>query len=368
MATPLAATFLGLLLVHNLLPGACRWRSAEGVGTARSPQGPTGTTAPPAWPRPTARACSGASLAAAMPAAAAHGRGCDRPCGTDRPGAASPAREATAASTAAAATGSGRWRRLPPRRPSAGRRACWLARRCRSSQLTAATDATATATEEEVGPIGRYVRGDGSDGTIVLTDGDDIFVGGDGDEHVVGGAGDDYLDGAGGDDQLEGGAGDDTLSAAAATTSSTAVPGDDQLDGGTGDDRLLGGSRRRPAAGRRRRRLPERRLGHRPARGRDRQRDPGPGRRPRRGDRARPRHRRGRQRHGGRGRQLRRQPRRGPAPGTGGRATFVLGRADVGHLPAGRRRLPPADRSRHREHPPGGQPARTTSSATTGPA
>ena len=133
------------------------------------------------------------------------------------------------------------------------------------------------------GPIGRYVRGDGSDGTVVLTDGDDIFVGGDGNEHVIGGAGDDYIDGAGGDDRLEGGTGDDTLLGGAVTTArgqcgrrpARRRHGDDccrgcrrrHLQGGGGND-------------------PERRPGHRPSRRRDGQRDPGPGRRTRRGDRA----------------------------------------------------------------------------------
>ena len=75
----------------------------------------------------------------------------------------------------------------------------------------------------------------------MLTDGDDIFVGSDGDEHVVGGAGDDYLDGAGGDDRLEGGTGDDTLLGGSGNDLLEGQAGDDLLDGGIGDDQLLGG-------------------------------------------------------------------------------------------------------------------------------
>ena len=102
-------------------------------------------------------------------------------------------------------------------------------------------EAAGPADAEDVGPIGRYVHGDGSDGTTVLTSGDDIFVGSDGNEHVVGGAGDDYIDGAGGDDHLEGGTGDDTLLGGSGDDLLEGGAGDDLLDGGTGDDTLLGG-------------------------------------------------------------------------------------------------------------------------------
>ncbi|MFO1047636.1 MAG: hypothetical protein U1E52_07030 [Geminicoccaceae bacterium] len=105
----------------------------------------------------------------------------------------------------------------------------------------AEAEAPSPADAEDVGPIGRYVQGDGSDGTTVLTSGDDIFIGSDGNEHVVGGAGDDYIDGAGGDDHLEGGSGDDTLLGGSGDDLLEGGMGDDLLDGGTGDDVLLGG-------------------------------------------------------------------------------------------------------------------------------
>jgi hypothetical protein len=108
-----------------------------------------------------------------------------------------------------------------------------LAASAETPALPAIGDTSEPSTEEDVGPIGRYVRGDGTDGEVVLTDGDDIFVGGDGDEHVLGGAGDDYIDGAGGDDHLEGQAGDDTLLGGS---------GNHFLNGGTGIDRLAGGT------------------------------------------------------------------------------------------------------------------------------
>ncbi|MFZ1430082.1 MAG: calcium-binding protein, partial [Geminicoccaceae bacterium] len=103
-------------------------------------------------------------------------------------------------------------------------------------------ETTAAAPDEDVGPIGRYVRGDGSDQTVVLTDADDIFVGSDADEHVLGLGGDDRLDGAGGDDWLEGGAGQDTLLGGSGDDLVDGGSGDDRLDGGIGDDRLLGGT------------------------------------------------------------------------------------------------------------------------------
>lgn len=99
---------------------------------------------------------------------------------------------------------------------------------------------TPAAPDEDVGPIGHYVQGDGTDQTVVLTDADDIFVGSDGDEHVLGLGGDDRLDGAGGDDWLEGGAGQDTLLGGSGDDLLDGGSGDDRLDGGSGDDRLLG--------------------------------------------------------------------------------------------------------------------------------
>ncbi len=98
------------------------------------------------------------------------------------------------------------------------------------------------AQDEVVGPIGRYVQGDGTDRTVVLTDADDTFIGSDGNEHVIGGGGDDYLDGAGGDDHLEGGSGNDVLLGGTGNDVLEGGSGDDRLDGGLGDDILAGGS------------------------------------------------------------------------------------------------------------------------------
>ena len=131
---------------------------------------------------------------------------------------------------------------LRSKRPQPGLPACRPARSCRSCRSWPRLRTTTDSTEEQVGPIGRYVRGDGSDGTVVLTDDDDIFVGSDGDEHVIGGAGDDYLDGAGGDDHLEGGTGDDTLLGGSGDDLLEGGAGDDLLDGGIGNDQLQGGA------------------------------------------------------------------------------------------------------------------------------
>ena len=155
----------------------------------------------------------------------------------------SPVAEVTAATVAAG--GRHHCRRVAGRRrrrPRPGQAALPGGHELPALPQLAEAEPTTAPTEEDVGPIGRYVRGDGSDGKVVLTDGDDIFVGGDGDEHVVGGAGDDYLDGAGGDDQLEGGTGDDTLLGGSGDDLLEGQAGDDLLDGGIGDDRLLGGA------------------------------------------------------------------------------------------------------------------------------
>ena len=188
----------------------------------------------------------------------------------------------------------------------------------------------------------------------MLTDGDDIFVGGDGNEHVIGGAGDDYLDGAGGDDHLEGGTGDDTLLGGGGDDLLEGQAGDDLLDGGIGDDSCSGGSGDDQLLG---------------GGGNDFL-NGGSGI-----DRL----------EGGTGNEILVLADVRDAvtefglgidqggndtvvvadsygaslatalSGTGGRATFVLGRPDIAHFPDRRRRLPPADRPRHREHPAGGQ-------------
>ena len=237
MATPLAATFLGLLLVQNFLPAhAAGSNQADPAGA--QPNGPEAGDGPGGLGDPTKASLPAHGLAVGVPLAAAAGDGLIDPAALTRlSGLSGP--EITAATVAAGAAPS-----AVPSPAAAAAPAAWSSGLQGGTELPALpqlAETSETSTEEEVGPIGRYVRGDGSDGKVVLTDGDDIFVGSDGDEHVVGGAGDDYLDGAGGDDRLEGGTGDDTLLGGSGNDLLEGQAGDDLLDGGIGDDQLLGG-------------------------------------------------------------------------------------------------------------------------------
>ena len=240
MATPLAATFLGLLLVQNFLPAHA---SGLGQGDRDGVQPPQTNAGDGAVDLGTASASPvpAGGAAGAMPAVAISAGGVIDPAALTRLTQLSGG-EVTTASTG---TGGATMGALPtpPDAPAVwGSGLQGAMGYPELPQLAATTAPTDTTTEENVGPIGRYVRGDGSDGKVVLTDGDDIFVGSDGDEHVIGGAGDDYLDGAGGDDRLEGGLGDDTLLGGSGNDLLEGGAGDDFLDGGLDDDRLLGGT------------------------------------------------------------------------------------------------------------------------------
>lgn len=241
LATPLAATFLGLLLVQNFLPA-----QAAGFGPGASdgtlPAGSNTSDGVFDNGATTASLALAQALSAAMPSVAATAGGAIDPAALTRLAALSGTNLVVGATATNAASGAG----VVPAPPEAP--AAWSSGLQGGMglpelpQLAETTETTGTASEDEVGPIGRYVRGDGSDGKIVLTNGDDIFVGSDGNEHVVGGAGDDYLDGAGGDDHLEGGIGDDTLLGGSGNDLVEGGAGNDLLDGGIGDDRLLGGA------------------------------------------------------------------------------------------------------------------------------
>ena len=237
LATPLAATFLGLLLVHNLLPAHAAG-PAVGEGGDGPPEPADGGEAEPGL------------SAIAAPSALGAAMGAHAVLGTT--GAAVEVGALTGAEGLAGlriATGG-----VAPAQATAGVAGAAVAAPGTAAGMAVAGAAEIAlpdlgldladdgAVEEEVGPIGRFVRGDGSDGTVLLTDGDDTFIGSDGDEQVIGGAGDDYLDGAGGDDQLAGGTGDDTLLGGSGDDLLQGGAGDDLLDGGTDDDTLLGGS------------------------------------------------------------------------------------------------------------------------------
>lgn len=238
-AMPLTASFLGLLLVQGLQPVAAAEAQPPGGPGAATDGVPPGTVddralahadsslAAPIVPVGTAAVSATGSLLDTSGLTHVDHGGFVAIAETDPPAAADglhgPPTMTTVATPAAVTFGDG-------------------ATALTLDWPSSAETATAAAPEEDVGPIGRYVRGDGTDQTVVLTDADDIFVGSDGKEHVLGQGGDDRLDGAGGDDWLEGGAGQDTLLGGSGDDLVDGGSGDDRLDGGSGDDRLLGGA------------------------------------------------------------------------------------------------------------------------------
>ena len=237
LATPLAASFLGLLMVQSLQPAHAAPAAQPGGDTPTMPDDAVagGIDAPLAHADPTlppaitpgAHVAAGGvgaiDLSGAGPFAEVAGLDAGSGYELAAVGTATPALDHGPAAAAA-------WAGLPASTALA----------VELPQLASATDTTGTG--EELGPIGRYVRGDGSDATVTLTDADDIFIGSDGNEHVLGQAGDDHLDGAGGNDHLEGGSGDDTLLGGSGNDLLEGNSGDDLLDGGSGDDVLAGGA------------------------------------------------------------------------------------------------------------------------------
>jgi Ca2+-binding RTX toxin-like protein len=239
LATPLAASFLGLLMVQTLQPAQAAAGTQPAGSAADAPPDP-GLSVADALP-----AHGTASLPPAVgpdaPAAAAAGGGMvdlgavGQFTDVASLGSASPyqlsASGTQAPVLALAMAAPATWAGLP----STTTLAMELPT---SASVTAGT----TAGGEEVGPIGTYVRGDGSDATVTLTDANDIFIGSDGNEHVLGQAGDDYLDGAGGNDHLEGGSGNDVLLGGTGNDFLEGNTGNDVLDGGSGNDVLAGGA------------------------------------------------------------------------------------------------------------------------------
>jgi Ca2+-binding RTX toxin-like protein len=109
--------------------------------------------------------------------------------------------------------------------------------------LPSAASAPSPAGEDaDLANLGDYVRGGDEDQTIVLTEKDDVFLGGDGNETVLGQGGNDQLAGGGGDDVLDGGAGNDQLAGGSGNDQLAGGSGDDQLAGGSGNDVLAGGT------------------------------------------------------------------------------------------------------------------------------
>jgi hypothetical protein len=108
------------------------------------------------------------------------------------------------------------------------------------------------------GPGADQITGTPGDDRLSGGDGDDNFIGGDGDDTLNGGlgnddlegnagedeiygeAGNDYIDGAEGNDAIEGGDADDTLVGGEANDTMNGGLGNDELAGGVGDDILFG--------------------------------------------------------------------------------------------------------------------------------
>lgn len=242
-ATPLAATFLGLLVVQGFRPAAAAAPDgAEEPGGGPGEGGPatlTGERAPPAGlgsvPVPPAAAVAPGSILAA-------GSVID-PLALTR--LAGEARFAEAPAPPVAAAGVGQPPDLPAAPGAAGpvelAPGAALDLALPQAPDLAAPEPVPTG-DEDLANLGAHVRGGSEDQTLELTDKDDVFLGGEGDETVAGLGGDDQLAGGGGDDVLDGGAGDDRLDGGAGDDSLVGGTGGDRLTGGSGDDRLTGGA------------------------------------------------------------------------------------------------------------------------------
>lgn len=234
VATPLTATFLGLLLVQSLQPAfADEVAPAGGGGGGDDGLGTAETAGSPAAEAGRAAGFAGAP-AIAPGSILAMGGLIDPAALTRLSGDARFAEPATApvSTTTAAGEEPG-----VPMTPAAVELSGGVPSVEVALPSLAATDAAAggdglATGDEDLENLGEYQRGTDEDRTVVLTPKDDVYLGGKGDEHVIGGAGDDQLSG-GGDDVLEGGADEDRLAGGS---------GDDRLEGGTGDDQLAGGS------------------------------------------------------------------------------------------------------------------------------
>ena len=249
LTTPLAATFLGMLLVHSFRPALAG--EAEAMGQADgSAATATGAVAAGSATQATAQA----GLAAFVPAMAAG----------------SVLSAGSIIDPAALTRLSGEARFAEPLVPTTGQDTVAtpaLAETAATPEAVpslladggdyelslpqVASGSTGTDPDADLANLGEYVRGDGSDQTVVLSEKDDVFLGSDGDETVQGLAGNDRLYGEGGNDTLDGGSGNDllaggsgndTLLGAGGSDTLSGDSGNDVLAGGTGSDRLAGGT------------------------------------------------------------------------------------------------------------------------------
>lgn len=241
VATPLAATFLGLLMVQSFRPALAD--EAEAARSGGSSAGEGGSTE-----RSDGTAgldAGGAMHLAGVPAIApgsvlAAGGLIDPAALTRLSGSARFAEPATAPPSGAAGLlpgGAGE-----TAAPAAVALGAAGAIELALPELPTIAGTSAVTTDPDLANLGTYQRGSDLDQTVTLTPKDDVFLGGSGDEHVLGLEGDDQLSGGGGNDVLEGGAGDDALDGGTGDDMLDGGSGNDKLDGGSGDDLLTGGT------------------------------------------------------------------------------------------------------------------------------
>ncbi|MFO1075034.1 MAG: calcium-binding protein [Geminicoccaceae bacterium] len=254
LTTPLAATFLGMLLVHSFRSAVAG--EVETVpGHAGTEAGGATATASGLADAPAAHAGAGADLLPFVPAVAAGsvlsaGAIIDPAALTRLSGEARFAEPLTLATghdtIAATQVADGAAAPAAVQALAVDGTAYELSLPEVHATTTASVDPDA-----DLANLGAYVHGDGSDQTVVLTEKDDVFLGGDGNETVAGLGGNDQLYGNGGNDTLDGGAGNDTLSGGSGNDTLlggsgsdvlTGDSGNDVLAGGSGSDRLLGGT------------------------------------------------------------------------------------------------------------------------------
>lgn len=241
--TPLAATFLGLLMVQSFRPDAAVAGetgpdgAAPGAATADPADLAGGSTAGNAPLHAFEPALSTTPIAAGSVLAV--GTVIDPAALTRLAGS---ARFAEAAAPAAPAAGSAVALGETVAPGAVDLAAGGVSLELGLPSLPAASGEPIQTGDPDLANLGAYERGSDVDQTVTLTPKDDVYLGGDGDEHVIGLEGDDQLSGGGGDDWLEGGAGDDRLDGGTGNDVLDGGSGSDQLAGGSGDDLLTGGT------------------------------------------------------------------------------------------------------------------------------
>lgn len=257
LATPLSASFLGLLLIQALRPAEAAAAEAghAGAPVAADQAGGNAAMAP---------AAEGSAAAGLVPTAHAFAPGSVLAAGDliDPEALTRLSGEARLAELVPHRTGGGGVETPAPAGPPSAPAAADgiavnlnLAAASGEPMLTwppavEAPPPVGAVPEEDIGPIGDYLPGGADSDEILGSAANDTLLGGDGndrlnglggDDRLDGGAGDDRLDGGEGDDRLDGGTGDDVLVGGFGNDRLDGGEGDDRLDGGAGDDVLIGG-------------------------------------------------------------------------------------------------------------------------------